>query len=759
MTSRHARFLACIFFAWMVVTYPFLLYGVNRSLVSMKNSPTLWIPDSFAGLKTYRQFTERFDSSEVILISWEGATVDDERLEVLAAELLKREALRAGPKHYSAVSNGFTQLRQMMAPPLNLSRPAALRRLQGSMVGPERQQSCVLVFLTERGSQRRGKTIQEIRDRASEVSGLDGNRIYIVGTPVDGAALDELSRQSLEKLAIPSTILSFFLCWFCLRSLWFTVPVVLIAAYGQSLSLALVHFTGNEMNAVLIVLPTFVFVLSISSGIHLTNYFMEEIRRGQRGEAVRRAIDRAWSPTSLAALTTAIGLLSLLVSEVEPVRQFGWLGASGVLCCFALLFLIMPGVMHRWLDRYGHIGIEQLPALIDPEHATPFWKGVTAVVARFRRPIVVGGIVLVAITGWGLQHLRTSADVMAMLDVHEPVVRDSVWFQENIGPLVPVEVIIRFPKDSPIDVMDRLRLVTEIHTEMHRVESIGGVVSLATFLPSVPKQSGLGATVSRSMLRKRIESEKKNLEDSGYLKIDDDGEHWRIGGRAPGHAAVDYIDFLETLSGRIEPLVRQFRDEHGIKIETVYTGGTSAIFEVQRALLGALFHSFLTAVLIVAILMTVTLGRLRAGLLAMIPNLFPTFLMFGTLGWIGRSVDIGSVMTASVALGIAVDGTFHYLAAFRSEVALGHSSLRSVANSYQHCGRALLQTTFVCSIGMAIFCFSSFLPARYFTYTFIMLLVIAVIGDLVLLPALLLSPLARLFERGRFKSPGTPSGA
>lgn len=77
------------------------------------------------------------------------------------------------------------------------------------------------------------------------------------------------------------------------------------------------------MNAVLIVLPTLIFVLSISAGIHLTNYFMEEIRRGQRGDAVNRSLRRALSPSLLAALTTAIGLLSLLVSDVEPVRQFG----------------------------------------------------------------------------------------------------------------------------------------------------------------------------------------------------------------------------------------------------------------------------------------------------------------------------------------------------------------------------------------------------------------------------------------------------
>jgi len=747
MNSKTAQASACVALLLMLVTYPLLLWGVNRSLASMKNTPILWIPDTFAGIHVFRDFVDRFDSLEVILVSWDGATVDDERLKLLTDELQARQDAESGPKSYSALTNGYSQLRDMMEPPLDLSRAAATRRLQGSMIGPDQQKSCMLAFLTEHGATRREGTINEIVDAANKVLGMDKDDLYIAGTTVDGAAIDTLSRESLEKFAIPSTIISFLLCWYCLRSLWFAIPVLLIAAYGQSLCLALVYFTGGQMNAVLIVLPTLVFVLSISAGIHLTNYFMEEIRRGQRGDAVNRAIRRAWMPSVLAAVTTAIGLLSLQVSDVEPVRQFGWLGASGVFVCFALLFIVMPGVMHRWQIKYGHLGPDASTLTSEPEHATPFWEASTRVVARFHTAIVLGSLAVLLFTTWGLQYLRTSVDVMAFLDEEVRVVQDSKWFQENIGPLVPVEVIIRFPNDSGIDVIDRVKLISEVHAELHRVDLLGGVVSVATFVPPIPRQGGMRATVGRSVLRNRIEAEKESLIDSGYLRIDDEGEHWRVGARAPGHSDIDYIEFLVTLKTHVEPLVATFQSDHGVELKTTYTGVTSAVFEVQRALLADLFNSFLTAMVLVGLVMIVACRSITTGLMAMIPNIFPTFIMFGALGWLDRAVDIGSVMTASVALGIAVDGTFHYLGSFRGELALGHSKIRAVAHSYQHCGRALLQTTLVCSLGMVIYCFSSFLPARYFTWTFILLLVIAAAGDLILLPALLLSPTARLFGR------------
>lgn len=752
MSSKTAQTLSCVVLLAMLATYPLLLIAGERSLASMKNAPILWIPETFGGVQVFHDFVKRFDALEVVLVSWDGASVDDERLKRLADELRVRQAAQPGPRYYSDVVDGYSQYRDMMGPPLELSRSNALRRLQGFLVGPDQSTSCAIVVLTKHGSIERDETLEMITGAARDVLGLKSEELYLAGSTIDGAAIDRLSRRSLQLFAVPSAVVSFLLCWFCLRSFWFTVPVLLIAAYGQGLCLSLVYFTGSRMNAVLIVLPALVFVLSISAGIHLTNYFMEEVRMGRRGDAVNRAIRRAWMPSLLAALTTAIGLSSLVVSNVEPVRQFGWVGASGVLACFALLFLVMPGAMYRWQIIFGPAyespaTAPTIPVTATPVTATPFWRRTTGVIASHHVMITAAGVSLLVATGWGLQHIRTAVDIMALLDKDVPEVRDSVWFQENIGPLVPVEVIVRFPSDSDVDIIDRVRLASQIHAGLNRVESIGGTISVATFVPAVPRESGVRAVVGRSVLRNRIEAEKEGLIRSGYLREDADGQHWRIGGRAESRQNIDYADLLKTIQKQIQPIVEDFESENGVRLVTTYTGITSAIYEVQRALLADLFKSFLTAVALVTLVMIVAFRGVGAGLLAMVPNVFPTFLMFGTLGWMGRAIDIGSVMTASVALGIAVDGTFHYLCSFRSEIASGHSPRRAVAQSYQHCGRALLQTTLVCALGILVYCFSSFLPARHLAFSFVLLLILAAVGDLILLPALLLGRAGRLFGR------------
>ena len=158
-----------------------------------------------------------------------------------------------------------------------------------------------------------------------------------------------------------------------------------------------------------------------------------------------------------------------------------------------------------------------------------------------------------------------------------------------------------------------------------------------------------------------------------------------------------------------------------------------------------LFRSFLAAFAIIAVVMTLVQAGFVSGLLAMIPNTFPAITLFGLLGWFNHPLDIGTVMTASVAMGIAVDDTLHYLTFVRRELELGRSRFDAVLAAYQQCGRAMIQTTLICGIGLSVFVLSEFVPTARFAWMMLALLVTALLGDLIVLPALLLSPLGRVF--------------
>jgi predicted RND superfamily exporter protein len=281
----------------------------------------------------------------------------------------------------------------------------------------------------------------------------------------------------------------------------------------------------------------------------------------------------------------------------------------------------------------------------------------------------------------------------------------------------------------------------------------------------------------------RLEAELPQFVAAHMLHVEDGRQSWRISTRAPALGDVDYGVLLENLRNRVDPLIRGAWEEYeqtkrekreawkkneankdpadreplppdlqpdpGPTISATYTGLTPLVYTAQRALLHDLILSFLTALALVTLVMILVQRSLAAGFLAMAPNVFPSAILFGAMGWLGFMVDIGTVMTASVALGIAVDGTLHFLTWYRSERGKGRTPTEAVERTYRHCGVAMTQTTLICGLGLLVFTFSGFLPTRKFAIMMVALLTAALVGDLVLLPALLMSPLGKLKSLAR----------
>jgi hypothetical protein len=276
---------------------------------------------------------------------------------------------------------------------------------------------------------------------------------------------------------------------------------------------------------------------------------------------------------------------------------------------------------------------------------------------------------------------------------------------------------------------------------------LGGDASVATFLPRVSGSGSLRSTARRAVIRKKLGEDRQELIDAKYLADTPSGEAWRISARVYGQPDFDHDRFLVQLQQQVDGVLAIFREGGYEGISSTCTGVTAVVHGVQQSLLKDLYNSFLIALALVAVVMIFALRSVLCGLLAMIPNVFPTLLLFGWMGWTDQPVDIGSVMTASVALGIAVDGTFHFLKWFKHSMQQGMSQPEAISISFQHCGRALVQTTLICASGLLIYSLSGFLPVRHFSLMMIWMMLAALVGDLFLLPALLAGRLGDVLSR------------
>ncbi len=173
------------------------------------------------------------------------------------------------------------------------------------------------------------------------------------------------------------------------------------------------------------------------------------------------------------------------------------------------------------------------------------------------------------------------------------------------------------------------------------------------------------------------------------------------------------------------------------EVSVTYTGLLPLIAESRQQLLSDLASSFALALALIAIILAVAFRSIGFGILSLFPNIFPTLSVFGYLGWVGSHIDVGSMMTASIGLGIAVDDTVHYLTWYYRAGALGEAPPEGILTAYYRCGGAMVRTTLIVSAGLIVFVLSPLLPAAQFALMICVLLPMGLVGDLVFLPGLL----------------------
>lgn len=735
---------------------PVLAYGARQAMRGGTNDVRQWLPAAFEETRTYNWFVRQFGSEEMAIVSWPGATLDDERLDRMADGLAAymtphgRARESAAPERsrqpplFSHVMTSRQALSDLTGEPMNLPREEAIRRLKGTLLGPDEQTAGLIVTISETGASDRHAALDVIRRVAEQEVGLSADELRMGGPTVESVALDIESERSRYLLAAISVVVALLLAWLCLRHLRLVLIVFATALYSTTLAVALVHFTGGTMNVLLVMMPTLIYVLTISAGVHLANYYREAIREGPAGEATGTALRAGWLPCALSATTTAIGLGSLAISEVVPVRMFGIYSAVGLLVSLPVLLGCLPAALQLWpLASAPAATGGSVPAEVSPRRAARL----AAWISRRNRWIAAGGLLLMAVAGFGVVQIETSVKLLNLFSSESRIIRDYQWLERHLGPLVPVEVIVRFDEPREQEMLERMRLVQKVERELEAMESVGGTLSAATFAPTLPTGSGGRELVRRRAVQRRLEQNRGYLVDVQYLQESEGDELWRISARVDALHGPDYGLFMDHVVTRVGPMLEAYSQRSGERVNAVYTGIVPLVYKAQRTLLNDLMVSFTTAFLIVGLVMAVMLRSVFAGLVAMIPSIFPAVVVFGAMGYSSMLVDIGSMMTAGVALGIAVDDTIHYLSWFRRGLAQGLSRWHSIGLAYERCAGAMLQTTLICGLGVLVFSFSAFIPTSRFAWLMTTMLVMALLGDLLLLPALLSGPLGKLFDR------------
>jgi predicted RND superfamily exporter protein len=771
--------------AILVFLLPMVVVGAIKAKANNRNDVKGWLPAEYPETRTYRFFRQNFQGEEFILVSWEGCTMADARLEMLARKLLPppEEASRIErPLYFKAAQTGPRAVERMCREPLSLDREEAIARLTGALIGPppagveagsaaddlDARKTCLVLTLADVARANLHGAIDEIRAVATAECGVPEAAIHMGGPPVDNVSIDKAGQTSVTILFGLSLVVGFFVSWFSLKNTALVAMVIASGVYSMFASLAVVWYSGYPVDAILLTMPSLVYVATTSGAIHLANYYRDQLAEtGVQEGSAGRAVHHALLPLSLATGTTAIGLATLAVSELVPIRMFGIFSAAGVVVSFVILVTFMPAALELFPPklRVGKLAGEEEAVGWKPIEESRWW-GVGEWITRHHALATAACLFLMAAVGYGMTRVESSVQLMRLFSRNAQIRTDYAWLESHLGPLVPMELLVRIDESCPLTFLERMELVDEIQREIGQLQEVGSSLSAVTFGRSLDTGAGDGlrARLARSTLNKALLRHREDFLAGDYLRdatvTAADGsqgrqELWRISARVSAIQEVDYALFKADLQRKIDPILARLGDEGVPGVAVDYTGLVPLVYKAQHSLLENLKIGFIFDFAIIVVVMIVLCRAVSAGLVLLLPAAFPAILVFGGMGW-GNAlfkwfqtgnlfIDIGTVMAPSVALGVTVDDVVHFMLWFRRGIADGLDRRQATMLAYKGCARAMYQSWGVIGIGLSVFSLSPFGPTQRFGHMMLAMLTIALVGNLVLMPALLSGPLGAVF--------------
>ncbi|MEM8736142.1 MAG: MMPL family transporter, partial [Planctomycetota bacterium] len=312
-----------------------------------------WLPGGDEDRAAYRSFRERFGDDQFLLVSWKNCRLGDPALEGMTSRL-EQLADERPELRIESVNHSGRVLAELIAS--EIDPRVARKRLTGVLIGDD-DEALVQVQLREGEVELRAELITAVRSIAAEVLSEEDGKLVLAGEPFQIQEIDRSSRDAIAWFVPPSMVLALAMAWFCVRDLPQTFTVLAYAGIGQLIGMAVISFFLGQMIAVLVVLPTLVFMLTLSAAVHLSSYFADA-GGAANPLAGALALRRGLTPCVLATLTTVFGFGSLVVSQLAPVWHFGSLAATSLVFASIITLSTFPAstLIPAWLSSWLHRG-------------------------------------------------------------------------------------------------------------------------------------------------------------------------------------------------------------------------------------------------------------------------------------------------------------------------------------------------------------------------------------------------------------------
>jgi predicted RND superfamily exporter protein len=605
----------------------------------------------------------------------------------------------------------------------------------------EQNHATLLAVTMDRGylnSIRRQKVVSDMMKYCDDFRKGTEVQLHFAGLPyVRSIMVGKVQKEFLLFLWLSVLVTSLILFFFfrSLLSVLFTFMVIVITVFWTTGTLVLLNY---KMTLLTGMLPALIIVIGIPNCIYMYNKYHQEYKRhGNKIKAVSRIIQKIGFLTFMTNANTAVGFLVLYFTDITIIKEFGMVAGILSIATFFITLAVIPPLLvilpSPSSKQLKHLDLKFLGNIkVYLEHF----------VLQYRRLIYISTFISLAIAFYGISRIQSVSYMVDDLPENSNVKTDLLFFEKNFKGVMPLEVLVDLGKKKAVLKLANLKILEEFDTFLNSLKDVSPPISILNivkgatqaFYNNDPESYRLPSNQERPFILKYLSGKS---EATGLIRsfVDSTGRYVRFTAKV---ADIGTNKMNVLVKDVIEPKARQIFKDKGFDVRI--TGTTLLFLKGNQYLIDDLSGSLVFAFVLISLMMAMLFTNVRMIIISIIPNVIPMIITAGIMGLFNIPLKPSTALIFSISFGISIDSTIHFLSKYKQDLKIYEGNvLQAVKSSLNDASVSMIYTSIVLFCGFIIFAFSDFGGTVALGVLTSITLFFAMITNLTLLPALLLT--------------------
>ena len=566
-------------------------------------------------------------------------------------------------------------------------------------------------------------------------SGADAR---ISGMPYIKTRNAETLKKEMILFVIGALLVTALIFFFFFRSYRATFISMVVVLIGVSWSFGVIGLLGFEITILTALIPPLIIVIGIPNCIFLINKYQQEVKKhGNQARSLIRVISKVGNATLMTNLTTASGFATFIILSSSLLREFGIVASINIIGIFILSLLIIP-IIYSYMS---------LPKNKHLQHLNTPWidlfvKSMERIVREHRITVYITSVALLVLSIIGIYQIEITGSRIEDLPKNTDFYEDILFYEEDFNGILPIEILVDTGKENgalsqaTLSRVERLSEEIGENPELSNPLSIGNLLKYAkqAYYKGLRKYYQLPTRQERNFILDAANNALSNEGDLTRSMVDSENRRLRLSLMMKDVKTSRMEEIEKDLNKSIEKIFPKER------YDVALTGKALLYLKGTRYLVNNLVLSLLLAVILISLLMAYLFRSFQMILISLVPNLLPLIITAGIMGFIGVPIKPSTILIFSIAFGISVDDTIHFLAKYRQELVQNNWQIKkSVYAALKETGVSMFYTSIVLFFGFSVFMISNYGGTKALGGLVSATLLFAMLANLVLLPCLLLS--------------------